>query len=232
MVRKGLWFLRSLHARNTGKKGTGRVDTEDFAWLLFEYGAHPPVIEVIAYMMSFLKTTQKGGVTSVALSTSVTLFALHRTLFKVTVSNASECFVHVRERALRVRRAQGIVRMPLNACMGADQGESAGGSHSVRNTALCSILEGIQAPPHVSSVDVSVEAGKPYSADPFQLDKSLSAFMTHRGLETRGKQGKSSVRGSNREHVPFTSSNTRVAQGPVEKRVLFDLPWSKDPAAP
>ncbi|TKS92495.1 Cyclin-dependent kinase 1 [Collichthys lucidus] len=35
-------------------KATDRVDTEDFAWLLFEYGAHTPFIEVLAGLQNVL----------------------------------------------------------------------------------------------------------------------------------------------------------------------------------
>lgn len=209
-------------------KSTDRVDTEDFAWLLFEYGAHAPLIEVLAGLLNVLNSTGKGGVTTAALYTSKDMYRSYVTLFRDTLSSAYEGFIRVRERAQRVRKAQGVVYVPLTAGLGADQSQSQGGSHSVRNIVLRSVLEGIEAPPHIGSPSASAEVDRVSREDPLRLDKSLSAFMKRRGLEGQGKEGKSSVHRSNQEHFPFKAATSSVVPGPLEKRVLFDSPWSND----
>lgn len=209
-------------------KSTDRVDTEDFAWLLFEYGAHAPLIEVLAGLLNVQNSTGKGGVTTAALYTSKDMYRSYVTLFRDTLSRAYEGFIRVRERAQRVRKAQGVVYVPLTAGLGVDQSESQGGSHSVRNRVLRSVLEGIEAPPHISSVSASAEVDRVSREDPLRLEQSLSAFMKCRGLEGQGKEGRSSVHRSNQEHFPFKAATSSVVPGPLEKRVLFHSPWSND----
>lgn len=209
-------------------KSTDRVDTEDFAWLLFEYGAHALLIEVLAGLLNVLNSMGMEGVTIAALYMSKNMYNTYVTLFRDTASRAYEGFMRIRERAQKVRKAQGLVYMPLTAGLGADQSLSQGGSHSVRNRVLCSVLEGIEAPPHISSASASAEVDRVSHEDPLRLEQSLSAFMKHRGLESQGKEGRSSVHRNNQEHFPFEASTSSAVPVPLEKRVLFDSPWSND----
>lgn len=198
---KQFGFCRA-YAHGNKYRLTDRVDTEDFAWLLFEYGAHAPLIEVLAGLQNILQSTGKGGVTTAALYTSKNMYSSYVTLFRDTVSRAYEGLMRVRERALRVRKAQGVVYVPLTAGLGGDQSESQGGSHSVRNRVLRSVLEGIEAPAHISSAVASSETDRISREDPLRLEQSLSAFMKRRGLEDQGKVGRSSGHRSNQEHFP------------------------------
>lgn len=213
-------------------KSTDRVDTEDFAWLLFEYGAQAPLIEVLAGLLNVLNSTGKGGVTTAALYTSKNMYSSYVTLFRDTVSKSYEGFIRVRERAQRVRKAQGRVYVPLTVGLSADQSDSQRGSHSVRNTVMRSILEGIEAPPHISSGLSNDYVRGSHEKDPLGLDKSLSEFMKRRGLEGQGKEGRSSVHLGNHKHFPFEAATSSLLPGSLEKRVLFDSPWSNDVSAP
>lgn len=210
-------------------KSTDRVDTEDFAWLLFEYGAHAPLIEVLAGLLNVLNSTGKGGVTTVALYTSKTMYSSYVTMFRDTVSRAYDGFTSVRERARRVRKAQGVVYVPLTAGLGVKHNEPQGDSHSVKNRVLLSVLEGIEAPPHISSTSASSELDRVCREDPLGLQQSLSEFMKHRDLEVKGKEGRSFGPHSNQNHFAFQAmTSSGVLPGPLEKRVLFNSPWSKD----
>ncbi|KAL4009137.1 hypothetical protein ACER0C_002989 [Sarotherodon galilaeus] len=76
-----------------------RIDVDEFAWLLFEYGAHAPLIEVLAGLQTVLSSTGKGGVTTMALCTGVSMYTSYVMLFHDTVSKAFERFERVRDRA-------------------------------------------------------------------------------------------------------------------------------------
>ena len=229
------WYGRHFglcRAYVNGKKYkcTDRVDTEDFAWMLFEYGAHAPLIEVIAGLLNVLNSTGKGGVTTTALCTSKSMHTSYVTLFRDTVSRAYDAFVRVHERAQRVRKAQGVVYMPLTAGLSADRSESQGGSHTVRNTVLRSVLEGIEVPPHIGCAATSTEVHRVSREDPFGLEQSLSAFMKRRCLQGQGKEARSSTRTNTQEHFPLKGSASPDAPGPLVERVLFDSPWPSDSA--
>lgn len=215
-------------------KATDRVDTEDFAWLLFEYGAHTPLIEVLAGLQNVLNSTGKGGVTTSALYTSKNMYSSYVMLFRETVSRAYERFALVRERAQRVRSANGLVRVPLTAGLAVGQSESQqGGSNSVKSRVLRSVLEGIEAPPaHISSTQASVEVDRVSHDDPLQLGQSIEELMTRRGLGGRGKERTSSVHRRDRDNFLFRAETSSVVPGqPLQKRVLFDSPWSDDLSA-
>ncbi|KAK2812700.1 hypothetical protein Q5P01_001001 [Channa striata] len=133
-----------VHAN--GYVSTDKVETEDFAWLLFEYGAQAPFVEVLAGLLNVLSSTSKGGVTTVALQLGKSLYAAGVALFRETVSRASEAFARVRERARRVREAQGSVSVPLTAGLQEEHSDLRRGWAQSRNTALRSVLEGIEVP--------------------------------------------------------------------------------------
>ena len=230
--------FRSVYVHGNGYKATDRVPVEDFAWLLFEYEAHAPLIEVLAALLNVANSTGKGGVTTAALYTGKSMYCSYVTLFRDTVSRAHRGFVRVRERAERVRRSQGVVHVPLTAGLVAEQSDSQGGSRrAVRNRVLRSILEGIEAPPHhigVASTSTTADVDRRVSReDPLRLGQSLSAFMKRRGLDVQDKGGKSSVHRSNnnnnnnnnQESLPFKGVMSDVMPAPLEKRVLFDPPW-------
>lgn len=238
------WYAKHFefsraHVHGNGYKSTDRVTTEDFAWLLFEYGAHAPLIEVLAGLLNVLNSTGKGGVTTMALCTSKNMYSSSVTLFRDTVSRAYNGFVCVRERAQRVRAAQGVVYMPLTAGLDVvNQIESQQASRSIRNIVLRSVLEGIEAPPHIissSSTHTSTEMdNKDCRGDPLQLEQSLSAFMKSRGLEGQGKERRisTSVHRSNQDFPFRPAASTSALPEPLEKRVLFNSPWSNNrPAA-
>lgn len=222
---KHFGFCRA-YVHGNGYKSADRVDTEDFAWLLFKYGAHAPLIEVLAGLLNVMNSTGRGGVTTTALYTSKDMYRSYVTLFRDTLSRAHEGFLRVRERAQRVRKAQCVVYVPLTAGLGADQSDCQGGSHCDRNRVLRSVLEGIEAPPHSSSASANAEVDRVSREDPLRLEQSLSAFMKRRGLEGQGKEGRPSVHRSNQEGFPFKAATSSVTPGPLEKRVLFDSPWS------
>lgn len=215
-------------------KATDRVDTEDFACLLFEYGAHTPLIEVLAGLQNVLNSTGKGGVTTSALYTSKNMYSSYVMLFRETVCRAYERFALVRERAQRVRSANGLVRVPLTAGLAVGQSESQqGGSNSVKSRVLRSVLERIEAPPsHISSAQASVEVDRVSHEDPLQLGRSIEELMTRRGLGGRGKERTSSVHRRDWDNFAFRAETSNVVPGqPIQKRVLFDSPWSGDLSA-
>ncbi|KAJ7983653.1 hypothetical protein DPEC_G00374550 [Dallia pectoralis] len=104
------WYAKHFgscrtHVHGNKYKSTDRVDTEDFAWLLFECGAHAPLIEVLAGLLNVLNSTGKGEVTAAALHMGKTMYSSYMTLFRDTVARAYEGFTRVRERAQSVRKA-------------------------------------------------------------------------------------------------------------------------------
>ena len=225
---KHFGFCRA-HVHGNMYKSTDRVDTEDFAWLLFEYGAHAPLIEVLAGLLNVLNSTGKGGVTNGALYTSKIMYSSYVTMFRDTVSRAYDGFASVRERALRVRKAQGLVYVPLTAGLGVTHNEPQRGSHSVRNRVLLSVLEGIEAPPHISSTSAIAKVDGVCREDPLGLQQSLSEFMKRRDLASKSDKGRACGPHGNQSHVPFQPmTSSGILPGPLEKRVLFDSPWSKE----
>ena len=191
--------------------------------MLFEYRAHAPLIEVLAGLQNVQNSTGKGGVTNVSLNISKTVYSSYVTLFRDTVSRAHKAFVRIRERALMTRKSQGLVYVPLTAGLSVDQNESQEASHSVKTRVLQSVLEGIDSAPHINRdlvrADVSHE-------DPLGLQHSLSAFMKRRGLEGRDKKKGGSDNWLSRESLPYKSATASVKPVPLEKRVLFESPWS------
>ncbi|TKS92494.1 hypothetical protein D9C73_027520 [Collichthys lucidus] len=117
------------------------------------------------------------------------MYSSYVMLFRETVSRAYERFALVRERAQRVRSANGLVRVPLTAGLAVGQSESQqGGSNSVKSRVLRSVLEGIEAPPaHISSTQASVKVDRVSHDDPLQLGQSIEELMTRRGLGGRGE---------------------------------------------
>ena len=202
---------------------TDRVDTEEFAWMLFEYRAHAPLIEVLAALQNFQNSTGKSGVTNASLHISRTVYSSFVALFRDTVSRAHKTFMHVRERALTTRKSQGLVYVPLTAGLCVDQNESQETSNSVKTRVLQSVLEGIDSPPHINldlaRADVSHK-------DPLGLQHSLSAFKKRRGLEGHGKNRRDS--GMVRESLPYKIATASVdtTAATLERRVLFERPWS------
>ncbi|KAJ7983626.1 hypothetical protein DPEC_G00374920 [Dallia pectoralis] len=109
------WYAKHFgscrtHVHGNKYKSTDRVDTEDFAWLLFEYGAHAPLIEVLAGLLNVLNSTGKGGVTAAALHMGKTMYSSYVTLFRDTVARAYEGFTRVRESSECPQGTRGCVR--------------------------------------------------------------------------------------------------------------------------
>ena len=220
--------FRRAYVYGNKYKSTDRVDIEDFAWLLFEYGAHAPLIEVLVGLLNVQNSTGKGGVTTAALYTSKNMYSAYVTLFRDTVSRAAGRFTCVRERAQRVRKALGSVYVPLTAGLVADQNNSQV-SQSVRSRVLRSVMEGIEAPSR--SAAASAETDRVHREDPLGLGQSISAFMNHRGLDDQGNKKKRTLQSPiNQEDLPFraVAVGSDMSSAPLEKRVLFDSPWSND----
>lgn len=102
------------------------------------------MIEVLVGLLNVLNSTGKGGVTTAALYMSKSMCSSYATLFRDTVSRAYEGCMRVRVQ--RTRKIQGVMHVPLTVGLVADH-ESQAGSHSVKSRVLCSVLEGIEAPP-------------------------------------------------------------------------------------
>lgn len=214
--------FRRAYVRGDKYKVTDRVDTEDFAWLLFEYGAHSPLIEVLAGLQSVLKNSGKGGVTNAALYTIKSAYSSYATLFREIVSRGYERFALVRERAQRVREESGVIRVPLTAGLTVSQsGEcQQGGSCCIKSRVLRSVLEGIESPPsHVSSAQASAEEES--REDPLRLGRSIEELMNRGGPRSQGKGRTSSVHRRDRD-----KAETSIPGQPIEKRVLFESPWA------
>lgn len=216
-----------VHAN--GYVSTDKVETEDFAWLLFEYGAQAPFVEVLAGLLNVLSSTSKGGVTTVALQLGKSLYAAGVALFRETVSRASEAFARVRERARRVREAQGSVSVPLTAGLQEEHSDLRRGWAHSRNTALRSVLEGIEVPAHLgirSSLSRPELNPPSLEGDPFSVDRSLAAFIKSRSSEGRGGNGRGGDRGSDKLwDFASTQPARRTAREegwPLAKRVQFD----------
>ena len=202
---------------------TDRVDTEEFAWMLFEYRAHAPLIEVLATLQNVQNSTGKSGVTNASLNISRTVYSSFVALFRETVSRAHKSFMRVRERALTTRRSQGLVYVPLTAGLCVDQNGSEEASHSVKTRVLQSVLEGIDSHRHsnlnFARADVSHE-------DPLGLQHSLSAFKKRRGLEGHDKDRRGSDNSHNRESLPYKTATASATPATLERRVLFETSWS------
>lgn len=216
---KHFGFCRA-HTHGNKYKSTDRLDTEDFAWLLFEYRAHAPLIEVLAVLQNVLSSTGKAGVTTAALSISRNMYSAYVTMFRDTVSGSSESFASLRQRALRVRKAAGNVFVPLAADLQEDQIKYQG-SPSVRNRVLRSVLEPTEVPPHVSGTSACGGNGDVASrADPLGLGHSLSAFLKR--PDSEGQTANRRRRGA----VPFKTPVSSKEAGPLKRRVIFDAPFS------
>lgn len=218
-----------IHAN--GYRSTKRLDTEDFVWLLFEYGAHAPMIEVMAGLLTVSCSTGKGGVTATALCTSKGLYSSYVSLFRDTVTKAYEGFQRVREKALRVRKAQGVVYVPVTAGLtGAQSAEDArvGDSLKVRGAVLRSILEGIEVPQHIGSNTPHTHRAS-LGEDPFKLDQSLADFIKHKGSANHCK-GTDKDRGfpvlrATQDEIPLKKTRIQSSCEPLVNRVLFSSPW-------
>ncbi|KAK7915589.1 hypothetical protein WMY93_011350 [Mugilogobius chulae] len=183
------FLFRSAETHGNKYKSIIRADTEDFAWLLFEYGAHAPLVEVLATHQTVVNSTGKGGVTALALCTSKNMYSSYVKLFRHTVSRGYGEFMKVRQRALSVRRAQGVVYVPLTSGLEKDQDETQRGSHSIKNSVLRSVLEGIEAPaPQCLTVGGTCKNSgaleRQSHEDPFKVAESISTFLQNRGLDS------------------------------------------------
>lgn len=61
---KHFGFRSGTRTHGNNYMSVDRIDTEEFAWLLFEYGGHAPLIEVLAGLQNMLSSSGKGGVTT------------------------------------------------------------------------------------------------------------------------------------------------------------------------
>lgn len=175
------WYQRYfLHSCNGSLRIHGhRIDSDEFAWLLFEYGAHSPMIEVMATHQSLLMSTGKGGITTLALNTNKAMYSAYVSLFRETVANAHPQFLKVKDRAYKVYRAEIGCYVPVD--IGLTQHvrpEPDRNVSAIRSKALRSVLENIQMPAHIkasasSTTDV-------YDTDPFRLGTSLEDFIKTR----------------------------------------------------
>ncbi|KAK2832718.1 hypothetical protein Q5P01_016607 [Channa striata] len=193
-----------------------------------------PFVEVLAGLLNVLSSTSKGGVTTVALQLGKSLYAAGVALFRETVSRASEAFARVCERARRVREAQGSVSVPLTAGLQEEHSDLRRGWAQSRNTALRSVLEGIEVLAHLgirSSLSRPELNPPSLEGDPFSVDRSLAAFIKSRSSEGRGGNGRGGDRGSDKLwDFASTQPVRRTAREegwPLAKRVQFDpLPLS------
>lgn len=233
------WYAKhfgfcSTRVHANGYSVTQRLDTEDFVWLLFEYGAHAPMIEVIAGLLTVLSSAGKGGVTATALCTSKSLYSSYVTLFRDTVTMAYERFRAVRDRAQKVRAAQGLVYVPVTAglpCERIESGAHVNDSFRVKSAALRSILEGIEVPPHISTNSAQKHQTS-VREDPFRLDQSLAHFLNKKDSNARCRQGADKEREwsglrTTQDEISATDTSRQLSSAPLVHRVLFDSPWSQ-----
>lgn len=225
--------FRGARLLGNGYKTVDRIDTEEFVWLLFEYGAHAPLIEVLVGLLTVMNNTGKGGVTAAALCTSKSVYGAYVTLFKDTVSKAWEQFAPVRDKAFRSKRQQGVVSVPLTAGLGSTRDEERRGSQAVKTRVLRCVLEGIEAPAHVSSDPSAAKDASRFGEDPLDLGSSIADFMKRQALVGRGKGeegGSSDVTWNNKQWgspVPLKTGDPGTSSvHPLQSRVLFDVPWS------
>lgn len=214
-----------------------RIDADDFAWLLFEYGAQAPFVEVLAGLWTVLNSTGKGGVTAVALQLSKNLYAAGLHLFRETVSKASGTFARVHARARKVRAGQGLISVPLTGASSADTGSipsrARAGSPQSRTAALRSVLEGLEVPPQLSASEQSVPL---QDNDPFKIEGSLSAFIARktraRDSDGRALGKKDGLQQNARRTAADAFSRHEAQEWPLLKRVRFDplpLPAASPP---
>lgn len=197
-----------------------RIDADEFAWLLFEYGAHAPLVEVLAGLQTVLSSTGKGGVTTAALCTGKSMYTAYVVLFRDTVSKAFERFERVRDRAYKVRKEQGVLYMSLTAGLGCDLDAQSSSSQVVRSRALRSVIEGIEAPSHVNNPAAD---GVKHADDPFRVGDSLSDFLRRKSrVNDQGKAGRVPAFTS-QQALAYKSQQESAAR--VHKRVVFDSPW-------
>lgn len=218
---KHFGFRSGVRTHGNGYVAADRIDTEEFAWLLFEYGAHAPLIEVLAGLQTILSSTGKGGVTTMALSTSKSMYTAYVVLFRDMVSKAFERFERMREHAYKVRKEQGVVYMSLTAGLRPEP-EAQPSSQVVRSRALRSVIEGIDIPPHASSP--SSDAAKQHTEDPFGVRDSLADFLTCRNRASDQGQAGRIPTYSSQQAIAYKSRQQSAAR--VDKRLVFDSPWS------
>lgn len=215
---KHFGFHSGVRTHGNGYIATDRIDTEEFAWLLFEYGAHAPLIEVLAGLQTVLSSTGKGGVTTMALSTGKSMYTAYVVLFRDTVSKAFERFDRVRERAYKVRKEQGVVYMSLTAGL---RPEPEAQSQLVRSRALRSVIEGVEIPRHASTP--SSDAAK-HTDDPFGVRDSLANFLTSRNRASDQGQAGRIPTYSSQQAIAYKSQQQSAAR--ADKRLVFDSLWS------
>nr|BBA49218.1 hypothetical protein [Oryzias latipes] len=210
-----------------GYRCTDKVDTEDFAWLLFEYGAQAPFVELLAGLLTVLNSTGKGGVTAVAVKLSQILYSSSVTLFRETVARASESFLCVRGRAAQARESLGAVTVPVDAGLPEEHSDRHRGSNRARNGVLRSVLEGIESPRFASfSPKQREEDGSLGARDSLNIDRSLSAFIKRRqrdpGELSGGNGGSRTSRFDRAEQLRVAAPHRPERSSLLAKRVQIE----------
>lgn len=216
---KHFGFRSGVRTHGNGYAAAERIDAEEFAWLLFEYGAHAPLVEVLASLHTVLSSAGKGGITTMALSTGKSMYTAYVVLFRDTVSKASGRFERVRARAYKVREEQGSVYMSLTTGLCAAPQQEQPTTQAIRSRALRSVIEGIEIPPPVtdaSSTTARVD-------DLFGVSSSLADFLTRRNRVSCQSVGAPATH-SSQQAAAYKSRQQTAAR--ADKRLVFDSPWS------
>lgn len=218
------WYKKHFSLYGEHQAGY-RIDTEMFVWLLFEYGAHAPMIEIIATHQSLLLSAGKCGVTTLALNTNKLMYSAYVSLFRETVVSAHKEFMAVREYAYKVYLEQRHVYVPVTAGLQNAQHERDGDGDTahLRSRALRSVLESLPVPVPVQT-DKTNDFQRTRRADLDPLDNALSDFIRLRP-EYNSTVGNGQKRQPTREQY-CSAYNKPAPDDRLHKRVTFNSDWA------
>ncbi|KAK7878279.1 hypothetical protein WMY93_031098 [Mugilogobius chulae] len=222
------WYAKHFafsQARIHGNKykSAERLDVEDFAWLIFEYRVHAPLVEVLAGLFNVLNSTGKGGITKEALETSKAAYRSYFSLFREAVSEAYHEFARVREKAKETRDALGHVCVPLTHGLSDERRDPGRAKRHV----LGSVLNSSEPPAHLSLG--SLGEVKDAWVDPFGVNSSLSSFSNLRGLQPQQQQQQKQTK---QKHIHqstrsnCTPNQVKASTVRVADQVIFDSNFS------
>lgn len=198
------WYKKHFCIEGGEQHDSYRIDAEMFVWLLFEYGAHAPMIEILATHQALLLSANKCGVTTLALNTNKIMYGTYFALFLETVDNAYKQFVRAKEYALKVYFDQRHVHVPVTAGL-EETGES--DAAKIRGVALRSVIEDLPIPQPVNK-DAQTKSHHLES-----LDNELAEFTRLRQPNGCG--------------VKKQQQHAYKQRAPDDKRVIFDSDWAQ-----
>lgn len=212
------WYKKHFCFDNGDRYANYRIDTEMFVWLLFEYGAHAPMVEILATHQALLLGSIKSGVTTLALNTNKLMYGTYFALFRETVVSAYKRFMSVREDAFKVYFEQRHVYIPVTAGLTDERDVD---TEHLRSVALRSVLNSLPTPVPSTIKDTKITAKQQH------LDSLDNALADYSRLQRQHNNPTESVTKKSLllQHQPVYKKPTPDDR--LHKRVTFDSDWTQ-----